>query len=156
MKARTVLRMTTLVSIILVEDDLPFVEILRHWLGDREIRVAGSLAEAERLIETLPPKYLLLDLSLPDSMPQQTLARIRSLKKAARDAIVIVITGYGDNRPAALESGADHALDKDDGVFAKLASMIPPPEGKPPTGTVAEIERMIEEIVAPPPPDARS
>lgn len=141
------------VSILLVEDDLPLVELLRHWLGDRDIRVASSLAEAQRMIASLPPKVLILDLGLPDSLPAQTIARIRELKQASLDAVVIVITGSESNRNAAMAGGADHYFSKDRGFFAKVAGAIPPePLGASRAGAspaVEQVERTVREIVDP-------
>ncbi len=142
-------------SILLVEDDRPFVELLRHWLGKREIRVAHSLAQAKEMISDYPPKYLVLDLALPDSPPSKTLAQIRQFKDAAKDAIVIVITGYDASRKVAYDHGADLYFPKGEGFFEALSGAITEHEisyRSKVSDTVKQVEEAVKAIVAPPPP----
>ncbi len=141
-------------SVLIIEDDRPFVELLRHWLGERKIRIAESLAAAKQMISSETPKFLVVDLSLPDSTAMQTLSRIRELRNEAKDAVVIVITGYPD---ACKYSTGDFdlLLSKDDrGFFSKLSSALvnpprPPnvPVPAPLASRLAEAEEEVREIV---------
>lgn len=99
-------------SILLIEDDEPLVELLRAWLGRREIRVARTLAQAYEQIILQAPRHIILDLALTDSTPSQTIDRIKDVKKQARDAVVIVVTGYPTHEAAARAAGADEFIAK--------------------------------------------
>lgn len=119
-------------SVLIIEDDRPFVELLRHWLGDRKIRIAETMAEARNLITDKAPKFIVVDLTLPDSKAMQTLANIRKLREDSKDAVVIVITGTPDLKEKAEEAGADVFLGKDDkGFFTKLTEAIVNPPRRP-------------------------
>jgi DNA-binding response OmpR family regulator len=143
------------VSVLIIEDDQPFVELLRHWVGGREIRVAPTLEAARRMIAEAAPKFMILDLGLPDSTTVQTLARIRELKRQACDATVIVITGHPDTRERALTEGADRFLHKDekgDGFFSAISSALVEGGATPKCAaepTVAEVERTVQRMVQP-------
>jgi ActR/RegA family two-component response regulator len=119
-------------SVLIIEDDRPFVELLRHWLGDRKIRIAETMAEARNLITDKAPKFIVVDLTLPDSKAMQTLANIRKLRSDSHDAVVIVITGTPDLKQEAEAAGADVFLGKDDkGFFTKLTEAIVNPPRRP-------------------------
>lgn len=140
------------VSVLIVEDDQPFIEILRHWLGEGPIRVARTLAEAAEMIAASAPRVVLLDLSLPDSCAANTLAKLRELKKAASDALVIVVTGNPLAAKDAMAAGADHFITKDDEFFARVDGILDanckcaqPPA--PNETTVEKVERTVREIV---------
>lgn len=140
------------VSVLIVEDDQPFIELLRHWLGEGPIRVARTLAEAAEMIAASAPRVVLLDLTLPDSCAANTLARLRELKKAASDALVIVVTGNPLASKQAMAAGADHFVTKDDLFFDRVDGILDsnckcaqPPELD--ETTVEKVERTVREIV---------
>jgi two-component system, response regulator RegA len=111
----------SVMSLLLIDDDEPLIELLRVWLGNRTIQVARTIAEAAAQIAEHAPKHIILDLKLPDSMPAQTIARIKALKNSAQDAVVIVITGYPCHQAEAIAAGADRFIPKggDARVFAQ-------------------------------------
>lgn len=141
-------------DVLIIEDDAPFVELLRYWFGSREIRIAHSLAAANRMIAAAAPKFIVIDLALPDSIPAKTLSVIRDLKKAANDAVVIVITGFPDAKPQAFASGADAFISKDPhaNFFDRLNSALVAPPATPgftPSPVIEKMERTVREIVEP-------
>ncbi len=99
-------------SILIIEDDEPLIEILRYWLGNRPIRVARTMQEATEQIAKSVPQYIILDLGLPDSTPSKTIAEIKRIKAAARNAVIIVVTGFDGNEAPAREAGADYFVPK--------------------------------------------
>ncbi len=46
------------------------------------------------MITEKAPRFIVVDLTLPDSKAMQTLANIKKLRADSKDAVVIVITGY--------------------------------------------------------------
>lgn len=133
-------------SLLIIEDDRPFVELLRHWLGDRKIRIAETLREAQKMITAEAPKFIVVDLSLPDSNAMNTLANIRKLREESKDAVVIVITGAPrpEFEEKATAAGADVFLNKDDpqGFFAKLTNAIEHPPKRAPSQLCDAVERV--------------
>lgn len=143
-------------SLLIIEDDQPFLELMLRSLKPKSFRVAHSLAEAFQLIDQEAPKVILLDLRLPGSPVDETLSRIPELKARSKDAIIIVLTGYPDLprlQEAALLGGAKSVLSKDSaGIFGALSeevlkSMNAAPES--PNPVVAQIEAEVKKIVAP-------
>lgn len=119
---KPILGIKSAVSVLLIDDDEPLIEVLRIWLGDtRPIRVAHSIREAEEQMAEKLPDYVILDLDLPDSPPSETIKRIRSIKKLAPNTVVIVITGWPDHEREALAGGADGFVSKvEHGLGARL------------------------------------
>jgi len=141
-------------KLLIIEDDKPFIELIHHALGPGEIQVAGTMKEALQLIDENAPDVLVLDLGLPDSTTDQTLARIRELKTRAKDAKLIVISGYSNPRiiEEALRHGADQFLSKDQGFFGRIETLLlhgPKPKRSANDQTLTEIERIVAQIVAP-------
>jgi CheY-like chemotaxis protein len=99
-------------SVLIIDDDEPLIEVLRAWLGDRPIRVAHSLAAAREELAQHSPDHILLDLGLPDSTPAQTVERIKTLKLLSPRAVVIVVTGWPGHEAAARAAGADGFVQK--------------------------------------------
>ncbi len=107
----------SLPSVLIIEDDYWFAKLFAEAANTQDVRIAGSMAEALDMLAEKSPNYVLLDLSLPDSPPAQTMDLIRSIKHRAGGATLIVITG--DNKPEtrvrAIQSGADSFLLKGSG-----------------------------------------
>jgi DNA-binding response OmpR family regulator len=111
-------------SVLVIEDDAPFLELIRAALEPRKVRFAHTYREAERMIDEMPPKVVLLDLNLPDSSPANTIKRIAEIKKRCPTSTsIIVITGSSEVyrlHNEAVRSGADYVLSKDHGFFDTL------------------------------------
>jgi PAS domain S-box-containing protein len=88
------------VDVLLVEDNPADARLMTETLKDagadmfRVTRVT-RLAEAIASAVAAPPDVVLLDLSLPDS---SGIATVRSLRSAAPDVAVVVLTGLQDER----------------------------------------------------------
>jgi len=142
-------------SLLIVEDDEPFVALMLHSLKPKAYRVAHTINEAFALIDQEAPDVILLDLSLPGSRVDDTIGQISELKRRSKDATIIVITGYPDLKrlqDAATAKGARTVLSKDNGLFGRLPDeIIKWANTEKPTSNpiVREIEDTVKRIVAP-------
>lgn len=141
-------------SLLIIEDDVPFLELMLRSLKPKVFRVAHTIEEAFRLIDEALPEVILLDLSLPGSRVDDTIGQIGELKRRSKDATIIVITGYPDFKrmqEAAIAEGAKSVLSKDSGLFGKLPDEIvrwastDKPSSNP---VVQQIEDAVKKIVA--------
>ena len=114
-------------SLLIVEDDKPFLERLARAMESRGFSVApcDSVAEGLAQIARSAPAFAVVDLRLGDG---NGLDVVSALKRKRPDARVIVLTGYGNIATAvtAVKLGAVDYLSKpadaDDVVAALLAS----------------------------------
>lgn len=113
-------------SLLIVEDDKPFLERLARAMEMRGFAVTScdSVAEGLTQIETAPPAFAVVDLRLGDG---NGLDVVLALKRERPDARVIVLTGYGNIATAvtAVKMGAVDYLAKPadaDDVAAALLS----------------------------------
>ena len=123
-------------SLLLVDDDKPFVTRLARAMETRGFKVdtAESVAEAVAKAKAHPPAYAVVDMRLGDGNGLDVVAAIRE-KRA--DARTIILTGYGNIATAvtAVKLGAVDYLSKPadaDDIYAALTNTgeteIPPPE----------------------------
>ncbi|MDO6964670.1 ActR/PrrA/RegA family redox response regulator transcription factor [Rhizobium alvei] len=123
-------------SLLIVEDDAPFLKRLARALEGRGFRVeaAESVAEGIAKAKANPPKYAVVDLRLADGSGLDVIETIRTKRDDSR---MIVLTGYGNIATAvtAVKLGAVDYLAKPadaDEVFAALTrrgdEKIDPPE----------------------------
>ncbi|MFZ4536657.1 EAL domain-containing protein [Propionivibrio sp.] len=103
--------------VLVIEDEPGDAQLIRLLLLESndeafEVHLAGSLAEAQHLIDDdgLHPDVVLLDLNLPDSTGIASVERCRKLS----DAPVVVLTGLDDQAATktAIQSGAEDYLTK--------------------------------------------
>ncbi len=106
------------IYILLVDDDEDDALLIRKMLerSSREgqmfkVAVAGTLAEAMRLLQEVPTQVILLDLSLPDSRGIETFRQMYTL---ARHLPIIICSGLNDEAIAlrAIREGAQDYLTK--------------------------------------------
>jgi signal transduction histidine kinase/ActR/RegA family two-component response regulator len=96
------------VSCLIVDDDKDvansFAKLLRH-MG-QDIRIAYSGEEAIRLLETVEPDLMFIDIKMPGMDGYELVSRIRSDKRFQKTKIV-AITGYGqaDDKQRTYEAG---------------------------------------------------
>ena len=101
--------------ILLVEDDIELIELLRTSLNavapDVELTVASQLSSALSAIAARKQDAILLDLNLPDSTGLHTLRQVTALATALP---IVVLTGMDDENQAheALRLGAEDWLAK--------------------------------------------
>lgn len=103
--------------LLIVEDDPVFLRILRahvQRLGgdDAEVAHAGRLGEGLRLLEQGPVDLVLLDLTLPDSSPETTLANIGRFTAGGAAVLVLSALDDADTAAAARAAGAVDFMDK--------------------------------------------
>ena len=99
-------------SVLLVEDDARVRRVLKLALDDEGYRVseAATAEEGLRLVETMQPDVVLLDLMLPDL---DGFAVCRTIRRSS-DVPVIMVTARTDSHDvvAGLEAGADDYVTK--------------------------------------------
>ncbi len=123
-------------SLLLVDDDEPFLRRLARAMGKRgfEVETADSVAAGKALATARPPAYAVVDLRLEDGNGLDVVEVLRERRPEAR---VVVLTGYGAiaTAVAAVKIGATDYLSKpadaNDVTAALLATgdeLPPPPE----------------------------
>lgn len=113
-------------TLLIVEDDKPFLLRLAHAMESRGFSVATAQSVADGLnhLEGASPAYAVVDMRLEDG---NGLDVIQALKKRRPDARAIILTGYGNIATAvnAVKLGAvdylSKPVDADDVVAALLA-----------------------------------
>ena len=113
-------------SLLIVEDDKPFLQRLARAMETRGFTVtsAESVAEGLSHLETASPAFAVVDMRLEDG---NGLDVISALKRRRPDARAIILTGYGNIATAvnAVKLGAvdylSKPVDADDIVAALLA-----------------------------------
>jgi len=87
-----------LAKIVVIEDDLTFLDLLRVHLASagHEVQIAEDAVLGLRAIIDNAPDLILLDLSVPYLDGFEMIAALRS-DPATRDIPVIVLTGRGDD-----------------------------------------------------------
>lgn len=81
-------------TVLLIEDDPNYTEIIKRMLeGKYELSTASNVAIGLDRIQKSEPDAILLDLGLPDSRYDQTLAVVKAAKKRAA---IIIVSGYDE------------------------------------------------------------
>ena len=123
-------------SLLLVEDDRPFLTRLARAMESRGFQVdtAESVSEALAKVKVAAPAYAVVDMRLGDGNGLDVVAAIRDRREDSR---AIILTGYGNIATAvtAVKLGAVDYLSKPadaDDVFAALTrttnDKVAPPE----------------------------
>lgn len=88
--------------IVVVDDELPIVEGLRHLLRkpDREVVVARSGQEALAVIHEQVPDLLITDVMMPHMSGLEVIATLRAAK-ATKDLPIIILTAKGEAQDTA-------------------------------------------------------
>jgi CheY-like chemotaxis protein len=102
--------------ILVVDDNIDAAESLALLLrlAGHEVRVAYDGPAALADVRDHPPEVVLLDIGLPKGMNGYEVARRLRGEYGLSEALVIAVTGYGqeEDRRRALEAGFDHHLTK--------------------------------------------
>lgn len=98
---------------LIVDDEKDICFLLSNILKQKNYNstLAGSLAEAQKLIETQTPSIIFLDNHLPDGLG---LDHIHELKKNRPFVKLVMITAHdnANEKRKAMEQGADHFISK--------------------------------------------
>ena len=107
--------------ILLVDDEVPIQRAVAPLLRARgyDVDVAGTGADALRLMGAQPPDLIVLDLGLPDIEGTEVCRRIRA--SAAVPIIILSARGSESDKVAALDLGADDYVTKPFGPEELLA-----------------------------------
>ena len=116
---------TTPVNVLIIDDDLEYAEMLQEAfraieIGEFKTTHIDCLTKAITLLEQIQPEVILLDLSLPDSQPQDTFFTVQ---KKVPQIPIVVVTGHSDRTLAikAVRQGAQDYIIKGDFDFNQLA-----------------------------------
>lgn len=123
------------VSLLIVDDDAPFVHRLARAMDKRgfAVETAESVSEANGKVEAAPPAYAVVDMRLEDGNGLTVIEKIRKKRPEAR---TVVLTGYGNIATAvtAVKLGAIDYLSKPadaDEIYAAL-TQAPDEKAEPP------------------------
>lgn len=98
-------------SLLLVDDDATFREVLTQALSRRGFKVSGAanVADALQWAEQNPPEYAVVDLKMPGESGLQLVARLKQLDEHTR---IVMLTGYASiaTEIEAIKLGATHYL----------------------------------------------
>jgi two-component system response regulator RegA len=120
-------------SLLLVDDDLPFLNRLGRAMEQRgfSVRTAPTIAEAVALATDAAPAYAVLDMRLDDGNGLDVVPLLRNLRDDMR---IIMLTGYGNiaTAVAAVKAGAVDYLAKPTDADAVEAALLASAGTKPP------------------------
>lgn len=106
-------------KLLIIEDSSGMRTIVRRIMEPfcSRIEESDSLELAIALLNVFQPDVILMDLVLPDSGYQQTLASIPEIREKAKDPVIVVVSGKvngNDVRQMAMDAGADIFASKQD------------------------------------------
>jgi two-component system response regulator RegA len=119
-------------SILIVEDDKPFLNRLSRAMEGRgfAVRTAESVAEGLSQLNTASPAFAVIDMRLEDG---NGLDVVSEIKRRRPDARAIILTGYGNIATAvtAVKLGAVDYLSKPVDADEVVAALLSPDGRKP-------------------------
>jgi DNA-binding NtrC family response regulator len=83
-------------TFLIIEDSPSMAALHVRSMLQKEHRliVVSTIRSAMESAAVLHPDVILMDLGLPDSMPEQTVEAVADLKKASPDSVIAVCTGF--------------------------------------------------------------
>jgi DNA-binding NarL/FixJ family response regulator len=118
----------TCLRVLLVDDNLEYLDALRVFLGRfpqvERVASASTGEQALALARAFAPDLVFMDISMPGMGGVEATRRLKALRP---QTVVVVLSLYGSDgqwRQAALGAGADHVIDKAE-VTAALDRLIP-------------------------------
>jgi len=112
--------------ILLIDDDIEITHLLERHLSsrNREILVAHTAAEAERIVEVQDVSLVVLDLLLPDTDGRNLLVELRERAATANVPVIVLTTKAGPlTRSECFALGADEFFEKPFDVDAFAAAV---------------------------------
>ena len=120
-------------SILLVDDDEPFLKRLGRAMEKRgfTVEMAGSVAAGKAIATVRPPKYAVVDLRLEDGNGLEVVEVIRSKRPESR---IVILTGYGaiTTAVAAVKIGAIDYLAKPADANDVTSALLAQDDDRPP------------------------
>ena len=120
-------------SILLVDDDEPFLKRLGRAMEKRgfTVEMAGSVAAGKAIATVRPPKYAVVDLRLEDGNGLEVVEVIRSKRPESR---IDILTGYGaiTTAVAAVKIGAIDYLAKPADANDVTSALLAHDDDRPP------------------------
>ena len=120
-------------SILLVDDDEPFLKRLGRAMEKRgfTVEMAGSVAAGKAIATVRPPKYAVVDLRLEDGNGLEVVEVIRSKRPESR---IVIFTGYGaiTTAVAAVKIGAIDYLAKPADANDVTSALLAHDDDRPP------------------------
>ncbi|MBL6855659.1 MAG: ActR/PrrA/RegA family redox response regulator transcription factor [Rhodobacteraceae bacterium] len=120
-------------SILLVDDDEPFLKRLGRAMEKRgfTVEIAGSVAAGKAIATVRPPKYAVVDLRLEDGNGLEVVEVIRSKRPESR---IVILTGYGaiTTAVAAVKIGAIDYLAKPADANDVTSALLAHDDDRPP------------------------
>ena len=120
-------------SILLVDDDEPFLKRLGRAMEKRgfTVEMAGSVAAGKAIATVRPPKYAVVDLRLEDGNGLEVVEVIRSKRPESR---IVILTGYGaiTTAVAAVKIGAIDYLAKPADANDVTSTLLAHDDDRPP------------------------
>ena len=133
MAERTLREIGTDPSILLVDDDEPFLKRLGRAMEKRgfTVEMAGSVAAGKAISTVRPPKYAVVDLRLEDGNGLEVVEVIRSKRPESR---IVILTGYGaiTTAVAAVKIGAIDYLAKPADANDVTSALLAQDDDRPP------------------------
>lgn len=127
-------------TILLVDDDALVMELYRKKLaqGGFDVRTAGDGLEAIKLLGSLTPDFIVLDLMMPRLSGADVLKFIRAKPALAKVPVAVLTNAFMSDHARAVSSlGVDRAIIKGDCTPAKLLEIALQLTGTPGTATAS-------------------
>jgi CheY-like chemotaxis protein len=127
-------------TILLVDDDALVMELYRKKLaqGGFDVRTAVDGLEAIKLLGSLAPDFIVLDLMMPKLSGADVLKFIRAKPALAKVPVAVLTNAFMSDHARAVSSmGVDRAITKGDCTPAKLLEIALQLTGTPGTATAA-------------------
>ena len=120
-------------SLLLVDDDEPFLKRLSKAMEKRgfEVKTSLTVLEGKKIIQDQPPAHAVVDLRLQDG---NGLDIVELIQKKREDARIVILTGYGAiaTAVAAVKIGATDYLSKPADATDIMNALLSNKEKKPP------------------------
>lgn len=103
--------------VLIIEDEPSIAFVLRKYMEPFADEVTIATKWGEAIIQLSDHELfdiITLDLGLPDMMPEDTIKQIKTMKEQSPDCLLIVVSGYVNLAPEAMNQGADGFLSKQD------------------------------------------
>lgn len=140
--------MSRIETALLIDDDDAFRTMLQGSLRRRGVRArtAATVAEGLVALEYEPADLVVVDYRMPR---QDGLGALTSLRRLQPEAVIIMLTGYGDIplAVAAVKAGADTLMTKPvdaDRLIREATALVERPQGGPPSAPDVQVYNLDE------------